>query len=300
MSTMSLGDEFQVTLASNVKSNARNKPADFETALAKPLELPGEWEVALIDLSYPHNWVSLDKPLFMAVLTDPTNDISEMMLDDDPTPNKQALYSAIISANGPRGMWMRRFFSITPGNYTVSDISKQIISYLKRFLKDIKNPTIQLTENTQRVTFIQESKYAIATFTENSILHIFGLDKQTTRVDVPGKPSAEYMVFNSSDEVESVQSPQLKRVTSMLVYSDIVELSLVGDTQAPLLESLPIQSKFGDQAYWSFNPPYYVCLREKQITTITIQLCDDTGETFPIADGKVLCRLNFRRVGMSR
>ena len=59
---MSLGDEFQVTLASNVKSNKRNKPASFETDLAKPLDMPGEWEVALIDLSYPHNWTNLDKP----------------------------------------------------------------------------------------------------------------------------------------------------------------------------------------------------------------------------------------------
>ena len=93
------------------------------------------------------------------------------------------------------------------------------------------------------------------------------------------------MVFNLSDEVESDQSTQLKMVTSMLVYSDIVELSLVGDTQAPLLGSLPIQSKFGDQAYWSFNPPYYVRLRDKHITTITIQLCDDTDKAIPIADG---------------
>ena len=79
------------------------------------------------------------------------------------------------------------------------------------------------------------------------------------------------MVFEESVRAFSEQPPQLKRVTSMLVYSDIVELSLVGDIQAPLLGSLPIQSNFDDQAYWSFNPPYYVRLREKHISTITIQ-----------------------------
>ena len=84
----------------------------------------------------------------------------------------------------------------------------------------------------------------------------------------------------------------------MFVYSDIVELSLVAGTQAASLGFLPIQNNFGDQAYWSFNPPYYVRLREKHITKITIQLWDDTGEAFSIADGKVLCRLIFRRVGM--
>ena len=54
-STISMGDKFQVTLASNVKSNPRNTPADFETSLAKTLDLPEEWEVALIDISYLHN-----------------------------------------------------------------------------------------------------------------------------------------------------------------------------------------------------------------------------------------------------
>ena len=117
---MSLGDEFQVTLASNVKSNARNKPVDFETALAKPLDLPGEWEVALIDLAYPHNWVNLDKSLYMAFLTNPTdNPMTDMLLDSDTAPEKQNLYRPIASPGGLTRMWVRRYFHFRPGNYTV-------------------------------------------------------------------------------------------------------------------------------------------------------------------------------------
>ena len=88
------------------------------------------------------------------------------------------------------------------------------------------------------------------------------------------------MVFDAGETLLSVQAPQLKRVKSMFVFSNIVKLTLVGDTQPASLGFLIIQSKFGDQAYWSFNPPYYVRLRKKYITTITIQLCDDTGEAF--------------------
>ena len=51
----SLSDEFQVLLPSNVKGNPRNKPNLYETDLAKPLDLPGKWDVALINISYPHN-----------------------------------------------------------------------------------------------------------------------------------------------------------------------------------------------------------------------------------------------------
>ena len=57
----SLSDEFQVLLSSNVKGNPRNKPNIYETELAKPLDLPGEWDVALINISYPHNWLNLEK-----------------------------------------------------------------------------------------------------------------------------------------------------------------------------------------------------------------------------------------------
>ena len=56
----SLSDEFQVLLPSNVKGNPRNKPNIYETELAKPLDLPVEWDVALLNISYFHNWTNLD------------------------------------------------------------------------------------------------------------------------------------------------------------------------------------------------------------------------------------------------
>ena len=54
-------DEVHVLLLSNVKGNPRNKPSLYETELAKPIDLLGEWDVVLIDISYPHNWTNLDK-----------------------------------------------------------------------------------------------------------------------------------------------------------------------------------------------------------------------------------------------
>ena len=63
----SQSDEFQVLLPSNVKGNIKNTPNLYETELAKPLDLPGELDLALINISYPHNWTNLDKsyPFFL-------------------------------------------------------------------------------------------------------------------------------------------------------------------------------------------------------------------------------------------
>ena len=56
-----LSAEFKVLLSSNVKSNPRNKPNLYETKIAKPINLPGEWDLALINISYFDNWLNLDK-----------------------------------------------------------------------------------------------------------------------------------------------------------------------------------------------------------------------------------------------
>ena len=67
---MSLNNEFQVTLPSKVQSNSRNKPWQFETLLPIKLDLPGNWEVALIDIAYPHNWTNFDIAYELLLLTE--------------------------------------------------------------------------------------------------------------------------------------------------------------------------------------------------------------------------------------
>jgi hypothetical protein len=55
---MSLGNEFQVCLPSNVFGNETNTPGKYETTLARPLDLGGSWECALIDITYPNSWIN--------------------------------------------------------------------------------------------------------------------------------------------------------------------------------------------------------------------------------------------------
>ena len=66
---MSLRDEFQVTLPSNVTGLNTNTPGAYETTLAYPLELSGTWEVALIDITYPHTWLDLEKECVIGIST---------------------------------------------------------------------------------------------------------------------------------------------------------------------------------------------------------------------------------------
>ena len=81
----------------------------------------------------------------------------------------------------------------------------------------------------------------------------------------------------------------------MYVYSNIVELSPVGNSQVPIIGFLPIKKSFQETGHWVLNPPLYVKVKEKNITTITIKICTESGEKFLILDGLVTCRLHFCR-----
>ena len=52
---------FKLLLPSNVTGVDTNKPGAYKTTLAYPLELPGTWEVSLIEITYPHTWLNLEK-----------------------------------------------------------------------------------------------------------------------------------------------------------------------------------------------------------------------------------------------
>ena len=72
-------------------------------------------------------------------------------------------------------MWVRRYCRISPGNYAVNDIVNELIIQLTNHLKDIKNHRIKFNENSQKVTFLKDSKYAIVSYTDNSVLQLLGL-----------------------------------------------------------------------------------------------------------------------------
>ena len=71
---MNTENEFQLTLPSkaSITFAPDNKPANYTTTLPSPISLEGEWEVALIDIQYPHNWMNITKDVYIIFLFDTT------------------------------------------------------------------------------------------------------------------------------------------------------------------------------------------------------------------------------------
>ena len=150
------------------------------------------------------------------------------------------------------------------------------------------------------------NKYMIFAPERKSILQVLGFGSQTKRYTPTGCKEHEVLFVpkyqNNEDlvQIEAASPVNTRSISSMFVYSDIVDQSLIGNTQANILGFLPIHTNFGDQGYWNFNPPYYTRVRDSRISSIKIQMCQDTGDLMPGAEGKTICRLHFRRVSRYR
>ena len=66
-----------VTLISDIQTNPNCLGSAFTTKLAKPLNLPGQWRVSIMDISYPNIWTTIHRDLTYAVLLSMINAVPE-------------------------------------------------------------------------------------------------------------------------------------------------------------------------------------------------------------------------------
>ena len=114
----SLSDKLQVLLQSNVKGNPRNKPNLYNKELVKPLDLSGELNAALINISNPHNWTNLDKSYHNFLLKKPIEGVNSELAHENGK-YQTDLYNLILKQAQFRGWVVYRAPQIPQGNYDI-------------------------------------------------------------------------------------------------------------------------------------------------------------------------------------
>ena len=61
----------------------QNKPNLYETEIARPIDLPDEWDVALNNISYLHNWKSFDKSDQFFLLRQPIEGVNSELSSEN-------------------------------------------------------------------------------------------------------------------------------------------------------------------------------------------------------------------------
>lgn len=88
----------------------------------------------------------------------------------------------------------------------------------------------------------------------------------------------------------------LNAIFNVMVYTDIVQSTIVGDVEAPLLRSVAVQNEHWTIQTSNFLKLQYLPVSQKRFNTISIYLYTDYGEKVPFTSGRTVVTLNFRQV----
>jgi hypothetical protein len=325
---------------SNMRSHPDNEPANYTVKLANPISLQGDWEAALVSVQYTHNWVISDDNLFLrfillerdpttAARSQPGNEYSDFIVLDHTARirtaatilarhdrNKAGLseqnvdykdayifrhhYSTpqelgdevckafhIAFPNTRAKLYYLFDHSIRSGRFVANNAEIAILSTDQR-LGDLLGHTSKLVScgvcDTQGKTLLESEE----------IEEILNRDSRTRVRNVDGR---HWYLMDRLGR----NTPKMKTVTSLWVYSDITKRQRVGDAQVPLLGIVPVlRAPAGVRTHYCVNPVQFLGLARTYIDTITISLATERGERVPFAknagdDTNVVCCIRFRR-----
>jgi len=306
---MNTETEFQLTLPSNasITFSPDNKPANYTTTLPSPISLEGEWEVALIDIQYPHNWMNIPKDIYLIILIETSNKdkgfrttLSTVLFnykskyEGECTELRKQLWGnkkvddnevLLLFARLPKGYYANVGDLISTLNEEIQDSINGLPGFAakREETKEVKL-LYRYNQIERRVQGYQTGMVALP--------EIICLDKQVKSLLEQANPT-----LPDKKQILTREKLLLNTIPSIYIYSDIIKYQYVGDVKVPLLGVLPVQGVDGDQQYWSFNPPYYIPVSMSTLSSVNIHLADDKGDEIPFfGDGKVVSRLHFRRV----
>ena len=137
---MNTENEFQLTLPSNasITFSPDNKPTNYITTLPSHISLEGEWEVALIDILYPHNWMNITKDIYLILLIETSNKdkgfrttLSSVLF------NSKSKYKEESGTELRRQLWVRRRLKIKMYYFSTLAYPKDIMPTLENLLSHL-------------------------------------------------------------------------------------------------------------------------------------------------------------------
>ena len=285
-----------MTLPSNVGHDfLENTVANYTTKLASSIELKGQWEVGLVEMSYTLSWYNVPENLYFSV-----NYYDAHRLESD------ELYL-------PKGRYDK-----------ITDIISKLNNVLTKPIRDnikpvpVRNPKLELDERTRKVTIkngIGKDNRMIFLQLPFELCQILGFDKKAMDKyngnmlikysqevsNLPANQRANYVhpMHTDTEQTYIAERPfELSGGThGLFVYCDIVKPSFVGDSYTQLLRLVQVPSgiKFGDQVLITYANTYYVPLLTHEFETIEVHIKDDVGDTIPFEFGRSIMVLHFRK-----
>ena len=269
-------DYFTIELVSNASFNCypNNSLSSFTNFLPEQIHLTGEWKVAISEISYPSLYQNVTEGKFTFV---DGRESPEEKRKIQPMHVEPGLYPSIVDIVLAMNDKVRKRIGAQKYEYNGIYVSVDKIT---------QKVAIHLPED-QSVFIIQSA----------DLSHIFGCDLELNQTGVIMKGKGPHYPQYSYDII---------RIHSLMIYSDIIEYNIGGDTKTPLLRCIPFISKVknGDiistgqyMNYQSFTNLQFKKLLKNSFHSIKIELRDTTGEKIPfVSVGITRVVLLFRKI----
>ena len=261
-------ESFTIELVSNASGELfpDNTLSYFANVLPEQLNLEDQWEVAISEISYPSMYQNI-------------------------TEGKFKFFDEKLSKS-------TSYYNLEPALYTsVTDI----VEAMNKLIKERNNHnetciTVKVSRRTQKVFIMLANDTSGLAFCNTDLGHVSG--------NIVGNEFGVLMIGKGSHEPEIAYD--IVRVHSLMIYSDLVEYNIVGDTKAPLRRYFPFISKLkgGDilktgqyMNYQTFSNLQFRPLLKNFFHSIHIDLRDTSGEKTPfVSVGINRFVLMFRKV----
>ena len=237
-----------------------NKTSHFITPLVRSINLEPSngWEAALVEILYPYSWYTINKD---------SNDFA---------------FSITKAGGVDTGVWGLSPNTVDEGYYS-SPVSLLENIWSKK--PEAVKATYQYTPLDRKVAITLEKNHAlrfnwtlarILGFKKNNLGPVIHKTRNTFQSHFPVELSPFYHIF---------------------VYSDLVQPSLVGDTEESVLAVLPIdQTKpWGSFCFREILSPQYYTINKAHMSQIEIKLMNEHGEAVRFEFGKTLLKIHVRR-----
>ena len=198
-------ESFTIELVSNASGElfSDNTLSSFTNFLPEQLNLEGQWEVATLEISYPSMY-------------------------QNTTEGKFKFFDEKLSKSTST-------YNLEPGRYTsITDI----VEAMNRLIQERNNHnesciTVKVSSTTQKVVIMLTNDTSGLAFCSSDLGHVFGNNV--------GNEFGVLMIGKGPHEPEFAYD--IVRIHSLMIYSDLVEYNIVGDTKTPLLRCFPFISK---------------------------------------------------------
>lgn len=280
------------------------------TNLANSINLNGNWEVALTEISYTKTWLNIpsnqtvellvfnkDKENFYEVISDPNAIIAKGEYTVEKLENEITIKTGYL-------------FDTYDGEYYIKGHADKKVTFKPKIFIHPQNSENGVQSlgviNNNEIFFVRMSEdlgtafglsyHDITRIAKNQFNKYAGMKKLAPHRELPIE-STDWRVIEVWSTDGLGRKADLKNFLKYFyITTDIVKPTMVGKDEMNLLRiiNIPSNSKYGELIHESFNNLQYYPLKKNKFENISITVMQNKFEALPFVYGELLFTLHFR------